>query len=114
MALPWVPSLATLTRLVVLATRSRTKMSGALLVSPGTKLEANDSKATTEASALMEGFWLELEPWPPSFLTLTLVVLPGAADAGSTAATKANTRIDAATAPRRPLLSPCFTALSSI
>ncbi len=50
--LPWVPSVATLSRVVVRATRSRTKTSAALLVSPGTRLVANEPKATSVPSAL--------------------------------------------------------------
>ena len=44
--LPWMPSEATLTRVVWALWRSRTKMSLRPLVSPGTKLVASDSKAT--------------------------------------------------------------------
>jgi hypothetical protein len=66
----------------------------------------------------MEGFWLVLKPWPPSFLTLTLVVAPGAADAGRTAATtavRATSDIDAARAPGRDFLVViCLTSLPLI
>lgn len=49
---PCVPSLATLARSVVPVWRSRTKTSGEPLVSPGTRLQALDRKATKRASPL--------------------------------------------------------------
>ena len=45
----------TLTRSVIPPFRSRTKTSGAALVSPATRLEALDAKATKRPSALREG-----------------------------------------------------------
>ena len=56
--------------------RSWMKTSPKPLVSPTTKLEALESKATKRPSALMAGSELELFPWPPALETLTLVVLP--------------------------------------
>ena len=52
---PCMPSLATLTRSVIPVCRSRTNTSSALLLSPGTRLEADDLKATKRPSALSAG-----------------------------------------------------------
>jgi hypothetical protein len=43
---PWTPALLTLTRVVVLPTRSRTKMSNAWFVSPETRLLPRDMNVT--------------------------------------------------------------------
>ncbi len=43
---PWVPPLATLARVVVPLTRSRTNTSGTALVSPATRLLADEMKVT--------------------------------------------------------------------
>ena len=50
-----MPSWVALTSVVVPATRSRTKMSEAPFTSPGTRFQANDSKATKRPSAVMLG-----------------------------------------------------------
>ena len=71
------PALDTLTRLVVPRFRSRTKMSAAPFVSPATRLEASDRKATKRPSAEIDG-----PPEPPfacfpALDTLTRLVVPG-------------------------------------
>jgi hypothetical protein len=76
----WVPSEATLTRVVVPLCRSWTKMSeqakGQGLVSPGTRLEAVDQKAMKRPSPLIAGVRLWLLASVPSEATLTRVVVP--------------------------------------
>ena len=65
-----------LTRSVVPACRSRTKMSYVPLVSPGTKLVANEAKATKRPPAESEGVKLLPLPWAPPGPTLTRLVVP--------------------------------------
>ena len=55
--------------MVVLVSVSRTKMSGLLLVSPGTMLEASELNATNRPSAEMEGL-SELRSSPDCLLSL--------------------------------------------
>src|SRR5262252_4625540 len=59
-----------LSRSVVRFSRSRTKMSKALFVSPGTRLSAFDENATKRPSALIEATSLSLSPWTPLLLRL--------------------------------------------
>ena len=86
---PGSPALLTLTMVVdtkpgssktpsTSVSRSWTKTSPKPLVSPNTRLEASDWKATKRPSALiaMGKARLPLFPWPPALETLTLVVLP--------------------------------------
>ena len=73
------PALPTLTRCVVPATRSRTKTSVVPLVSPATRLDASDSKATNWPSPLIAGpcpLLLPAFPTDPSLATLTSSVVP--------------------------------------
>ena len=56
--------------------RSWTNTSSQPLVSPGTRLEAREWKATKRPSALMEGVQLVPLPWLPAESRLTLVVSP--------------------------------------
>ncbi len=60
-----VPSGAWLTRKVMPVTVSRTKMSLTLLVSPGTRLVAFDSKAINRPSPDAVGTTLRSSAWPP-------------------------------------------------
>ena len=71
MPLPWVPSDATLTRSTVSASRSYTNTSEVSFVSPGTKLEAHELKATNRPSELIDGYQLPPLPSVPSDATLT-------------------------------------------
>src|SRR2546425_12081955 len=78
---PWVPSLATDTRVVegvqpagTPTQVSRTKTSPAPLVSPATRLLASAAKATNRPSALMDGVSLMPLPSLPSLATDTRVV----------------------------------------
>ena len=87
---PWLPTLSTLTLVVATApgsskipsasvSRSRTNTSRKPLLSPGTRLEATDSKATKRPSALMAAAPkspLKLLPCVPALSTLTLSVSP--------------------------------------
>jgi len=59
---PSPPSVCTLTRAVVFLCRSRTKMSPAAFVSPATRFEALDWKATKRPSAEIDG--TALLPFP--------------------------------------------------
>src|SRR5829696_7579311 len=72
----WASELLTLTRSVVPPCRSRTKISGALLVSFSTRFEAIDPKATKRPSKLIEGWSLQLSAWASELLTLTRSVAP--------------------------------------
>jgi hypothetical protein len=78
---------------VVPVCRSWTNTSVVPLVSPGTRLEANDQKATKRPSALMATSTESLSPAAPVLLTLTRWVVPGgwarAADGPSRATTNA-------------------------
>ncbi len=68
------PDELTLTRVVVPAWRSRRKTSEVPLVSPGTRLLADDWNATKRPSPLIAGAgsWeLPALPWAPAELTLT-------------------------------------------
>jgi hypothetical protein len=76
LASPWVPSAATLIRVVSPVTRSWTKMSVLPLVSPGTRLVADDAKATKRPSPLTAGPVLLPFACLPLLLTLTRWVLP--------------------------------------
>jgi hypothetical protein len=89
---PWVPSAATLTRVVWPVTRSWTKMSVLPLVSPGTRLVADDEKETKRPSPLRSGPLLLPFASLPLLVTLTRWVLP-----------LARSRTNTSTA---PLLSP--------
>jgi hypothetical protein len=51
-------------------------MSDMLLVSPGTRLEALELKATKRPLRLVDGSELELFPWLPALSTLTRSVTP--------------------------------------
>src|SRR2546427_11209811 len=80
-AFPWVPSLATDTRVVegvqpagTPTQVSRTKTSPAPLVSPATRLLASAAKATNRPSALMAGVSLTPLPSLPSLATDTRAV----------------------------------------
>src|SRR4029079_7770877 len=68
----------TLARIVVPATRSCTKMSLALLLSPETRLIADDVKATKRTSPLIGGSIEGRSASPPAVLTLARVVVPAA------------------------------------
>ena len=70
------PAELTLTRVVVPATRSRTKMSCWLFVSPATRLVATLAKATTSPSLSSHGPELLPLPSTPAELTLTRCVVP--------------------------------------
>ena len=85
--LPWTPPELTLTRRVLPVWRSWTKMSYALLVSPGTRLVATDVKATKRPSAEIAAPTLNSLPWAPPELTLTRSVVPCAQAAGMAAPT---------------------------
>ena len=83
---PWIPALSTLTRSVRRVCRSWTNTSSRPLVSPGTRLEAYDSKATRRPSALSDvgvkygQQFQQLKPsatWLPALSTLTRSVVPG-------------------------------------
>jgi hypothetical protein len=71
-----VPSLATLTLVVVPAARSWTKMSFRSFVSPGTRFAASDWKTTIRPSALSLDHALDPLPGVPSLATLAHVVTP--------------------------------------
>ena len=73
--LAWVPLVATLIRSVVLAVRSRTKISREPLVSFATRLLAIDSKATYLPSSLIVLKRFKSLAWVPSVATLTLSVV---------------------------------------
>src|SRR5947208_4418361 len=73
---PRVPSDATLTRSVTPVSRSWTRTSSALFVSPLTRLEAKLPKATKRPSAEMDGLKEPSLPWVPSDATLTRSVTP--------------------------------------
>ena len=66
-----VPSDATLTRSVAPVERSYTNTSDIPFVSPATKFEAHESKATNRPSSLRDPEVLRLSPSVPSELTLT-------------------------------------------
>ncbi len=66
----------TLTRVVLPRFRSRTKTSARWFVSPRTRFEAKDEKATKRPLAEIEGKALSLFPSAPAELTLTRVVSP--------------------------------------
>src|SRR5437763_1758153 len=70
------PAELTLTRVVLLVFRSRTKMSSAAFRSFGTSVVAREVKATERPSAEIDGFVLPLSPSTPAELTLTRLVLP--------------------------------------
>src|SRR5437764_11795041 len=80
-ALAWVPSVATLTRSVWPEPRSRTKTSVTPLLSPATRFEESDSKATTLPSPDTAGgaVGAEAKPdaSPPAAGTLTRVMDDG-------------------------------------
>src|SRR5262245_25495871 len=81
-ALAWVPSLATLTRVVTPVRRSRTNTSAVPLLSPWTRLDDSDENATKRPSPLMLGPPMRsrtpLAPSPclPLEETLTRSVVP--------------------------------------
>ena len=121
LSLLWAPPLRTLTRQVAMApgssnmpspsaSRSWTKISAVLLVSPGTRSEAQDSKATKRPSALIEGLSLSgarappigAEAWPPSLRTLTWTIFtkPGSSYTPSPSVSRSRTKIS-----RAPLVS---------
>src|SRR5687767_8561201 len=81
--LPCAPSVATLTRSVWPVPRSRTKMSVTPFVSPFTRLEESDSKATrlpsAETAGGAVGAGANPDASPPALGTLTRTVAPGAA-----------------------------------
>src|SRR6185295_11147542 len=70
------PAELTPTRVVLPRFRSRTKTSGRWFVSPGTRLEAKDKKATKRPLAEIEGKALSSFPSAPVEPTLTRVVWP--------------------------------------
>ena len=74
----WVAPVATLARSSVCVWRSQTKMSLAALVSPGTRLVAEESKATQRPSGLIATVSLPawLFPCVPSAATLARWVVP--------------------------------------
>jgi hypothetical protein len=74
--MPWVPSLATDTRVVVPVTRSCRNTSPLALVSPGTRFDAADLKATWRPSLLIAGESDGPSAWVPSLATETRVVVP--------------------------------------
>src|SRR5437762_4951613 len=79
---PSFPALSTLTRSVVPVRRSWTNTSGRPLVSPGTRLDAPETKATNRPLALIDG--LPPFPWFPALSTLTRSVGPGEAPGKAT------------------------------
>ena len=77
MALPWASVLDTLTRRVVPSFRSRTNTSLESLVSPGTRFDASELKATYRPSELIAGPKLTSPlPWVSVLDTLTRRVVP--------------------------------------
>src|SRR5579859_323134 len=76
MPLACAPPVATLTREVCLAARSRTKMSVAPLVSSATKFAASEAKLTNRPSALIFEPELRRLPCTPPAPTLIRVVMP--------------------------------------
>jgi hypothetical protein len=80
----------TLTRLVVPVWRSRTKTSESPFVSPPTRFEANEEKATKRPLAEIEGPWQYSFPCTPAVLTLTRVVVPVPAQPGTAMTPKAS------------------------
>lgn len=73
---PWVPSEATLTRRASPVSRSWTKTSVAALVSPATRLDANEEKAMRRPVALGAGSELNGFACVPPEATLTRSVVP--------------------------------------
>jgi hypothetical protein len=73
-----LPAESTETRVVVLVSLSRTKISKVLLVSPGTMLEVSEENATNRPSAEMEGWREPLFPKLPaeSIETGVIVISP--------------------------------------
>ena len=69
--------LSTLTRSVVPVTRSCRNTSEASLVSPGTSVDALDTKATYRPSPLTAAWIESSSPATPAVLTLTRSVTPG-------------------------------------
>src|SRR5439155_797933 len=76
MSFPSMPAELTLTRVVVPVSRSRTKTSETPFVSPPTRFEASETKATKRPAAEIDGSLLSLFPSTPAELTLTLVMVP--------------------------------------
>jgi len=75
-AFGWDPSLATPTRPVVPASRSRTNASATPLVSPGTRFEATDTNATLRPLPEIDGAYEPPFAATPPTPTLTIVVVP--------------------------------------
>src|SRR3954454_9613938 len=73
---PWPPAEETLTSSVVPAFTSRTNTSNSWLVSPATRLWANEVKATTLPASEITGWLLSSLPVPPPRATLTRIVFP--------------------------------------
>jgi hypothetical protein len=96
------PPVSRLTRVVVLATMSRTKMSWVALPSPLTRSEAADWKAMNRPLPLTAGLTLESLPPDPVLSTLTSVLAVAApAVAGASACAAMPNALAAAIAPAR-------------